>query len=161
MSPVTDRWLSVDEIAAYLGVSRDTVYAWVSKKDMPGHRVGRLWKFKTDEVDGWVFVKAGQPESLITSKTARNDAGHRDSPRPRAPLPASGRRCPQWRAGPRQVVEHPGAVGTSRQLGASPWSPTHASLRTVQVGLRSGGTSLPGALRSPALRYALEPPCLH
>lgn len=54
MSPVTDRWLSVDEIADYLGVSRDTVYAWVSKKDMPGHRVDRLWKFKTDEVDGWV-----------------------------------------------------------------------------------------------------------
>ncbi|HPA82483.1 MAG TPA: helix-turn-helix domain-containing protein [Thermoanaerobaculales bacterium] len=54
MSPAPDRWLSVDEIAKYLGVSRDTVYAWVSKKDMPGHRVGRLWKFKTDEVDGWV-----------------------------------------------------------------------------------------------------------
>ena len=54
MSQVTDRWLSVDEIADYLGVSRDTVYAWVSKKDMPGHRVGRLWKFKTVEVDGWV-----------------------------------------------------------------------------------------------------------
>ena len=54
MSPVTDRWLSGDEIADYLGVSRDTVYAWVSKKDMAGHRVGRLWKFKAEEVDGWV-----------------------------------------------------------------------------------------------------------
>jgi excisionase family DNA binding protein len=51
---MTDRWLSVDEIAEYLGVSKDTVYAWLSKKQMPGHRVGRFWKFKRDEVDGWV-----------------------------------------------------------------------------------------------------------
>jgi excisionase family DNA binding protein len=49
-----DRWLSVDEIAEYLGVSKDTVYTWVTAKGMPGHKVGRLWKFKRVEVDGWV-----------------------------------------------------------------------------------------------------------
>ena len=49
-----DRWLSVDEIAEYLGVSKDTVYAWVTSKNMPGHKVGRFWKFKKDEVDAWV-----------------------------------------------------------------------------------------------------------
>jgi excisionase family DNA binding protein len=49
-----DRWLSVDEIADYLGVSKDTVYTWISVKGMPAHRVGRLWKFKRDEVDLWV-----------------------------------------------------------------------------------------------------------
>ncbi len=49
-----DRWLSVEEIAEHLGVSKDTIYAWVSSKRMPGHRVGRFWKFKKDEVDDWV-----------------------------------------------------------------------------------------------------------
>ena len=52
-----DRWLSVEEIAYYLGVSRDTVYGWVGKTDMPAHKVGRLWKFKTDEIDAWVRKK--------------------------------------------------------------------------------------------------------
>jgi excisionase family DNA binding protein len=51
---MTFRWLSVDEISKHLGVSKDTVYAWVNKKNMPAHRIGRLWKFKTDEVDDWV-----------------------------------------------------------------------------------------------------------
>jgi excisionase family DNA binding protein len=51
-----DRWLSVDEIAEYLGVSKDTVYTWVSSKGMPGHRVGRFWKFKKEEIDDWVRV---------------------------------------------------------------------------------------------------------
>ena len=49
-----DYYLSVDQIAAYLGVSKDTVYTWISAKGMPAHRLGRLWKFKRDEVDDWV-----------------------------------------------------------------------------------------------------------
>ena len=49
-----DRWLSVDEVAKYLGVKRDTVYNWLEQKKMPGHKVGRLWKFKKDEIDSWV-----------------------------------------------------------------------------------------------------------
>lgn len=52
--PMDERWLSVDEIADYLGVSKDTVYAWINEKGMPAHRMGRLWKFKREEVDGWV-----------------------------------------------------------------------------------------------------------
>jgi excisionase family DNA binding protein len=51
---MTARWLSVEEIAEYLGVSKDTVYAWISKRNMPAHRIGRLWKFKSEEVDEWV-----------------------------------------------------------------------------------------------------------
>ena len=50
-----DRWLSVDEIAAYLGIKRDTVYKWIGEKQMPAHRMGRLWKFRKEEVDEWVI----------------------------------------------------------------------------------------------------------
>ena len=49
-----DRWLSVEDIAQYLGVSKDTIYTWINKKKMPAHKIGRLWKFKKDEVDTWV-----------------------------------------------------------------------------------------------------------
>lgn len=51
---IENRWLSVDEIAAYLGVKRETVYKWIERRNMPAHKVGRLWKFKLDEVDRWV-----------------------------------------------------------------------------------------------------------
>ena len=36
-----DRWLSVDDIAAYLGIKRDTVYRWISERNMPGHKIGQ------------------------------------------------------------------------------------------------------------------------
>ena len=49
-----DRWLSVDEIAGHLGIKRDTVYNWISERQMPGHKIGRLWKFNKQEVDAWV-----------------------------------------------------------------------------------------------------------
>jgi excisionase family DNA binding protein len=49
-----DRWLSVGEIAEYLGISKDTVYVWITNKGLPGHRIGRFWKFKRSEVDEWV-----------------------------------------------------------------------------------------------------------
>jgi excisionase family DNA binding protein len=49
-----NRWLSVDEIAVYLGIKRDTIYKWIAEKDLPAHRIGRLWKFRSDEVDRWV-----------------------------------------------------------------------------------------------------------
>jgi excisionase family DNA binding protein len=49
-----DRWLSVEEIADYLGIKRDTVYKWIDRKKMPAHKMGSLWKFKRDEVDDWV-----------------------------------------------------------------------------------------------------------
>ena len=49
-----DRWLSVGEIDEDLGISKDTVYAWITNKGLPGHRIGRFWKFKRSEVDEWV-----------------------------------------------------------------------------------------------------------
>ena len=57
---IENRWLSVDEIAAYLGVKRDTIYKWIERKKMPAHKVGRLWKFRKEEVDEW--VKSGEAD---------------------------------------------------------------------------------------------------
>ena len=58
---VNDRWLSVEEIAAYLGIKRETLYKWLAEKNMPAHKVGRLWKFRKDEVDEW--VRTGEADS--------------------------------------------------------------------------------------------------
>ncbi len=66
-----ERWLSVDEITAHLGVARDTVYRWIDRKGMPAHRVGKLWKFKASEVDEWVRSGGAQKISQRRSPAAR------------------------------------------------------------------------------------------
>lgn len=61
---LAERWLSVDEIARYLGVAPVTVYRWLEKGKIPAHRVGKLWKFRTSEVDSWVTRgNAAEPTS--------------------------------------------------------------------------------------------------
>ena len=48
---MADRWMSVEEMAAYLGVSKDTIYGWITKREMPAHKVGRLGNSKPMKFD--------------------------------------------------------------------------------------------------------------
>ncbi len=56
---MTERWLSVKEIAAHLGVSKETIYNWIEEKTIPAHKIGRFWKFKASEVDE-SFIRSGK-----------------------------------------------------------------------------------------------------
>lgn len=49
-----EKWSSLEEIAEYLGVSKDTIYRWIAKKQMPATKIGRRWKFKFSEIDEWI-----------------------------------------------------------------------------------------------------------
>lgn len=48
------KWLTLVEICDYLKVSRETILNWINKKNMPAHKVGRLWRFDVTEVDQWI-----------------------------------------------------------------------------------------------------------
>lgn len=50
----TEQWVSVDQVALHLNVKPDTVYKWLERKNIPAHKVGRLWRFKISEIDAWV-----------------------------------------------------------------------------------------------------------
>lgn len=60
MSEITnDKWINIDEAAAYLGVKSVTVRDWIRKdKGIPAHKIGKQWKFKVSELDAW--VKSGR-----------------------------------------------------------------------------------------------------
>lgn len=47
-------WVSVDDVAKHLGVTRDSIYRWIENRSLPAHKIGRLWKFKLSAVDDWV-----------------------------------------------------------------------------------------------------------
>jgi excisionase family DNA binding protein len=72
---VTEPCLSADDIAAHLGVTKDTVYTWIAEKAMPASKVGRLWKFQASEVDDWVRSGAAAEEHRV-SEGQSNVSGH-------------------------------------------------------------------------------------
>ena len=53
--------LSVDELAAYLGVSRWSVYQWISQRRVPYVKIGRLVRFDKVEIRGWVDGRRVKP----------------------------------------------------------------------------------------------------
>lgn len=55
---INDSWISLEDAANYLGVKKETVRSWIKKTDIPAHKIGKLWKFKKNELDTW--VKSGK-----------------------------------------------------------------------------------------------------
>ena len=69
MTGTAEPWVSVDAIASHLGVARDSVYRWIERRNLPAHRIGRIWKFKVSEVDDW--VRAGDANEIKEDETKR------------------------------------------------------------------------------------------
>jgi excisionase family DNA binding protein len=48
-------WYSVKEISGYLGISKETLYRMVKRKQIPFYKVGKLCKFDRSEINAWVL----------------------------------------------------------------------------------------------------------
>ena len=53
-----DKWISLEDAANCMDVTKDTVRNWIKKTDIPAHKIGKLWKFKKSELDEW--IKSGK-----------------------------------------------------------------------------------------------------
>lgn len=52
---IDDNYIGLDDAAEYLGIKAITLRRWLkSKPDLPRHQIGKLWKFKKNELDEWV-----------------------------------------------------------------------------------------------------------
>jgi excisionase family DNA binding protein len=62
-------WVTAEQVACHLGVVKDTIYRWRERKNLPAHKIGRLWKFQLSEVDEW--VKSGGAEEDVANQGQR------------------------------------------------------------------------------------------
>jgi excisionase family DNA binding protein len=49
-----NQFLTVQEVSEYLHVKRATLYAKVESGDLPHYKVGRLVRFKREDIDRWM-----------------------------------------------------------------------------------------------------------
>jgi excisionase family DNA binding protein len=70
MNSINDKWLTIDDLAAYLKMGRTKLYTMAQKGDIPGNKIGSQWRFDREEIDAW--VKSGQaakPEKKSIGKS--------------------------------------------------------------------------------------------
>jgi len=66
-----ERWVGIKDVAAHLGVAKDSIYRWVGEQGLPAHRVGRLFRFKLSEIDEWVRQGKDQEKSQNSIQSVR------------------------------------------------------------------------------------------
>ena len=52
-----DPILTMDDLADYLKVSKSTLYKLVQEGKVPGHKVGKHWRFRRATIDQWLDEK--------------------------------------------------------------------------------------------------------
>jgi excisionase family DNA binding protein len=52
-----NEYLKIEDISAYLNVKTKTLYAMVESGNIPHYRIGRLIRFKRNDVDLWMEAK--------------------------------------------------------------------------------------------------------
>jgi excisionase family DNA binding protein len=59
-------WLDLKRLTVYLKMPKSTLYRLVQQGRLPGHKVGRSWRFDRDEIDKWIKTgsrpKVGGPK---------------------------------------------------------------------------------------------------
>jgi excisionase family DNA binding protein len=48
------RLMSVDELAEYLGLQKQTIYNWLHQKRIRGIKIGKVWRFDRKYIDEWL-----------------------------------------------------------------------------------------------------------
>ncbi len=49
-----EKWVSLEEIADHMGISKDTIRNFIKKEQIPYYRIGKQYKFKISEIDAWI-----------------------------------------------------------------------------------------------------------
>lgn len=54
MQTDADQVFTIDDLAAYLKVSKSTLYKLAQEGKVPGQKVGRHWRFRRETIDRWL-----------------------------------------------------------------------------------------------------------
>ena len=61
-------FFNINELSEYLGIKKSTLYAMIGNGDLPHYRIGRLIRFRCDDVDSW--IQAHRRETIVPEKKA-------------------------------------------------------------------------------------------
>jgi len=72
-------YLNIDELSEYLGMKKSSLYARVEAGEIPHYRVGRLLRFRLEDIEGWMDghrqenAKMGDTKRSVVKKEPSQD----------------------------------------------------------------------------------------
>src|SRR5438132_13317218 len=68
--------LTMDEASEYLGISKLTLYGWVSARKLGFVKIGRLVKFKQEDLDQWIDRHTVKARRLPSENSLEDPQSH-------------------------------------------------------------------------------------
>jgi excisionase family DNA binding protein len=65
-------WLTIDELAEHLKVSKETIYKMAKANKIPSSKIGNQWRFNKDVIDQWLVSQADSRTTLQAQTTGRD-----------------------------------------------------------------------------------------
>ena len=66
MADAPDTIMNLDDLAAYVKLSKSSLYKLCQAGKVPGAKIGRTWRFHKDVIDTW--IKTGVPPTQAYGK---------------------------------------------------------------------------------------------
>lgn len=49
-----DTLMDIRQVAAYLQINDATAYNWAQTGKLPGIKIGRIWRFRREDIEAWL-----------------------------------------------------------------------------------------------------------
>ena len=73
----SDEIMTLEEVAAYLKVTPQTIYTWAQEKRIPAAKLGKEWRFKRSVIDRWFDQHIDARFASILREASEERAGRR------------------------------------------------------------------------------------
>jgi len=55
---INNEFMTIEDLADYLKVTRRTIYEWVKHNKIPAVKLIGQWRFRKDKIDAWIETRS-------------------------------------------------------------------------------------------------------
>jgi len=71
----TDKWITLEEVAAYSKLSLVKLYRMDRKGEIPASKIGAQWRFDCNEIDEWMKTQRPEANGGLGNQNAFKEKG--------------------------------------------------------------------------------------
>ena len=126
------KWLSIEQAADYLGLSRSQIYSLAKEGRIPANKIGKVWRLDQTDLDAW--VKANRP---VEDFFIENPASIEDNVFLRDPQLEGYMAAREFfdKGGRRAILQMPVGCGKSGAIAILPFGIAHGRVLVIAPNL--------------------------